>query len=215
MKSVLVIGLGEFGRLLARDLMELGHEVMAVDRNEARVNEILPSVTGAWIGDSTNEAFLRSLGVRNFDVCMVAISEDFQSSLETTALLKELGAACVVSRADRDSQEKFLLRIGADEVINPQKHMANWAATRYTCAHILDYVKLDDTHGIFEVDVPADWVGKTILEIDIRRKFSINILAVKDKGKMNLSILPDTRLKAGTTMLVLGERKALQKCFKM
>ncbi len=215
MKSVLLIGLGEFGQLLARELTELGHEVMAVDKDENRIQDVLPFVTGAQIGDSTNAAFLRSLGVRSFDVCMVTISEDFQSSLETTALLKELGAPCVVARADRDSQEKFLLRIGADEVVNPKKHMAHWAATRYTCAHILDYIKLDNTHGIFEVDVPTDWVGKTILEIDIRRKYSINILAVKDHGKIDLSIQPDTRLHMGQTMLVLGQRKALQKCFKM
>lgn len=215
MKSVLLIGLGEYGILLAEELSALGHQVMGIDKEESRVNAALPFVTMAQIGDCTNEAFLKSLGIPNFDVCMVAISENFQTSLETTAALKELGAVMVVARADRENQEKFLLRNGADEVVNPKRQMAQWAATRYTCAHILDYIKLDDSHGIFEVDVPSEWVGKTVVEIDIRRKYHINILAVKDHGRMDLSIQPDTRLHAKTTMLVLGERKALQKCFRM
>ena len=124
MKSILLIGLNRFGSLLAKQLYDLGHQIMAVDKDEARVNEILPLVTDAQIGDSTNEAFLRSLGVNNYDVCIVAIGGDFQSSLETTSLLKELGGKLVVSRADRDVQTKFLLRNGADEVINPEKQIA-------------------------------------------------------------------------------------------
>ena len=130
MKSILLIGLGRFGRHIAANLSQLGHEVMAVDQVEERVNGVLPFVTNAQIGDSTNEDFLRSLGVRNFDVCIVAIANDFQNSLETTSLLKELGAKMVVSRAARDVQAKFLLRNGADEVIYPEKQMAKWAAIR-------------------------------------------------------------------------------------
>ena len=114
MKSILLIGLNHFGTLLARQLYELGHEIMAVDRNEERVNDILPFVTDAQIGDSTNEAFLRSLGINNYDVCIVTIGEDFQSSLETTSLLKDLGGKLVVSRADREPQARFLLKNGAD-----------------------------------------------------------------------------------------------------
>lgn len=196
-------------------LQDLGHQVLAVDRNESRVNAALPFVTDAQIGDSTNEAFLRSLGINNFDVCIVTIANDFQSSLETTSLLKELGGKLVVARAEREVQAKFLLRNGADEVMNPEKQIAEWAAIRYASNHILDYISLDDNHAIYEVTVPGDWVGKTIGQIDIRKRYGINILAVKDNGKMNLSVTPETMLNENRTMLVLGERRAIQKCFKI
>ena len=215
MKSILLIGINTFGSLIARRLYELGHEVMAVDRDEARINAILPIVTDAQIGDSTNESFLRSLGINNFDVCIVTIGSDFQSSLETTSLLKELGGKLVVSRADREVQAKFLLRNGADEVINPEKQIAEWAAIRYASNHILDYISLDSDHAIYEVSVPKDWTGKSIGQIDIRKRYGINILAVKHDGKMNLSITPEVILSEDLTMLVLGNRKAMQKCFKI
>ena len=215
MKSVLLIGLNHFGVYMAKELRALGHQVMAVDKREDRIDAVLPFVTDAQIGDSTNEAFLRSLGVNNYDVCLVAIGNDFQSSLETASLLKELGAGLVVARADREVQEKFLLRNGADEVINPEKQIAQWAAIRYASNHILDYVKLDEDHAIFEVTVPRDWVGKTVGEIDIRKRYGINIMAVKENGRMNLTVTPDTVLTGSRTMLVLGERRAIQRCFKI
>ena len=213
MKSVLLIGLGRFGKHIAMQLNQLEHQVMAIDHDEERVNEVLPYVTSAQIGDSTNEEFLHALGVRNFDVCIVAIGKDFQSSLETTSLLKELGARLVVSTASRDVHEKFLLRNGADEILYPEKQLARWAAMRYTADHILDYIELDENHFIFEVSVPREWLGKSIGEIDIRKKYNINIMAVKQMGKMNLSVTTDTILTEEKTMLVLGEYKALQKCF--
>ena len=215
MKSILLIGINKFGTILAKRLHDLGHEVLAVDRDEERINTILPLVTDAQIGDSTNEAFLRSLGINNFDICIVTISSDFQSSLETTSLLKELGGKVVVSRADRDVQEKFLLRNGADEVINPERQIAEWAAIRYASNHILDYISLDDDNAIYEVSVPKEWLGKSIGQIDIRKRYGINIMAVKKDGKMNLSITPETVLDDSLTMLVLGERKPMQKCFKI
>ncbi len=156
---------------------------MAVDNNEERINEILPIVTNAQIGDSTNTEFLKSLGIGNFDVCIVTIGGNFQNSLETTSLLKELGAKLVVSRAERDVQAKFLLRNGADEVVYPEKQVAKWASIRYTADHIRDYIEVDDSHAIFEVEVPEEWIGKTVGELDIRRKYSINIMATKENGK--------------------------------
>ena len=215
MKSILLIGVNRLGSLLAEQFHAHGHYVMAVDKDEDRINNILPLVTDAQIGDSTNEAFLRSLGISNFDVCIVTIGGDFQSSLETTSLLKELGGKLVVSRADRDVQTKFLLRNGADEVINPEKQIAEWAAIRYASDHILDYIKLDNDHAIFEVPIPKDWSGKTVGQIDIRKRYGINIMAVKENGKMNLSVTPDTVLKSCKTMLVLGEQKAIKKCFRI
>ena len=124
MKNILLIGLGRFGRHIAIQLNQLGHDIMAIDTNEERVNDILPFVTNAQIGDSTNPDFLKSLGIGNFDICFVTISGSFQNSLETTSLLKELGAKLVISRAERDVQEKFLLRNGADKVIYPEKQVA-------------------------------------------------------------------------------------------
>ena len=215
MKSVLLIGLNNFGVYMAKQLRELGHQVMAVDKREDRIDRVLPFVTDAQIGDSTSEPFLRSLGINNYDVCLVAIGNDFQGSLETASLLKELGAKLVVARADREVQAKFLLRNGADEVINPEKQIAQWAAIRYASNHILDYVKLDEDHAIFEVTVPRDWVGKTIAEIDIRKRYGVNIMAVKENGRMNLTVTPETVLTGSKTMLVLGERRAIQRCFRM
>ena len=215
MKSILLIGLNNFGVYMAKQLRELGHQVMAVDKREDRIDAVLPFVTDAQIGDSTSEPFLRSLGVNNYDVCLVAIGNDFQGSLETASLLKELGAKLVVARADREVQAKFLLRNGADEVINPEKQIAEWAAIRYASNHILDYIKLDEDHAIFEITVPRDWVGKTVGEIDIRKRYGINIMAVKENGHMNLSVTPETVLSGNRTMLVLGEHRAIQRCFRI
>ena len=213
MKSILLIGLGRFGRHIAIKLDELNHQVMAVDNNESRVEAVLPYVRNAQIGDATNEDFIRSLGVRNFDVCIVAIGDNFQSSLEATSLLKELGAKMVVSRAARDVHAKFLLRNGADKVIYPEKQVAKWASIRYTDDHILDYMEVDASHAIFEVEVPKEWIGKTVGELDIRRKYDINILAIKNNGELSMAISPDTFFTGNITLLVIGEHKAIKKCF--
>ncbi len=213
MKSILLIGLGRFGRHIAMHLHQLGHQVMAVDNVEERVEAVLPFATNAQIGDSTNAGFLEPLGVGNYDACIVAIGNDFQSSLETTSLLKELGARLVVSRAARDVQAKFLLRNGADEVVYPEKQLAKWTAIRYSADHILDYIELDEEHAIFEIPVPEGWKDRTIGQIDIRKKYNINIMGIKKNGKLELSVSPDMKLEAGETMLVLGRNRDLQKCF--
>lgn len=215
MKNILLVGAGRFGRHIAIQLSQLEHQIMTVDANEERINDVLPFTTNALIGDSTNAEFLRSLGIGNFDVCIVTISSNFQNSLETTSLLKELGAKCVVSRAERDVQAKFLLRNGADHVIYPEKQMAKWAAIRYTSNHIFDYIEIDQKHAIFEVEVPEGWIGKSVGELDIRRKFGINILGIKHAGKTDVSIMPDTILSSDVSILVLGEYKMLQKCFRI
>ncbi len=215
MKSILLIGLGRFGKHVAQKLYELKHEVMAVDVIEERVNEVLPYVTNAQIGDGTNEEFLSSLGVRNFDVCIVAIGDNFQSSLETTSLLKELGAKMVVSRAARDVHAKFLLRNGADEIVYPEKQLASWTAIRYSSDHIFDYIELTEDYAIFEISVPPEWNGKSIGQLDIRKKQRINIMAVKKNGELNLNITSDTVLSNSETLLVLGRLKDVQKCFRI
>ena len=215
MKSVLLIGLGRFGRGVAEKLNELHHQVLAVDKNEERVNEILPLVTDAQIGDATSETFLRSLGVHNFDVCIVTIGEDFQSSLETTSLLKELGAKKVVSRASREVHRKFLLRNGADDVVYPEGQLAAWTAIRHTTDHVLDYIALDEEYSIYDLQVPPEWCGKTVGEIDIRKKYSLNLLAVRENGHISRAVNSETMLNEGQTILVLGRWNDVRKCFRI
>ena len=210
MKNILIIGLGRFGKHIAMQLNQMGHEIMAVDLNEERVEKVLPFVTNAQIGDSTDAEFLKSLGIGNYDICFVTIGGSF----ETTSLLKELGARLVISRAERDVHEKFLLRNGADKVVYPEKQVAKWASIRYADDHILDYMEVDASHAIFEVEIPYEWIGKTIGKLDIRKKHNINILAVKNEGgEISVAISADTVLNDGSTLLVLGDYKTIQKCF--
>ena len=215
MKTVLLIGLGRFGANMAKELNNLGCQVMAVDISEERVNDALNYITRAQIGDSTKREFLKGLGVKNFDLCVVTISDNFQNSLETTSMLKELDAKFIVSRAANDAQEKFLRLAGADDVVYPESQMARWAAIRYGLDNILDYIELDDNHAIIEVNVPKGWIGKSIGELDVRRKFGINIMGVKQNYVLNVEITPDTVLSENKTLFVVGEYRSLQKCFKL
>ena len=213
MKTILLIGTGHFGKHIAMKLYDLHHQVMAVDISEERINGVLPYVTRALIGDSTDERFLRSLGIHNYDVCIVTIGDDFQNSLETVSLLKELGAKKVIARASRGVQEKFLLRNGADEVIYPEKQLASWIAVRCTSEHILDYIELDEDYSIFELEIPPAWHGKTIMQLNIRQKYGINVLGIRRNGKLDMNILPETVLQKENSVYVLGTQKAIMKCF--
>ncbi len=213
MKSFLIIGAGQFGKSIALELNRLGQQVMVVDKNEELVEELMPYVTDGQIGDCSNKDFLRSLGVGNFDTAIVTIAEDFQSSLETTLNLKELGAKKVISRAFNDVHEKFLLRNGADEVVYPEKQMAKWIAVRYSANNILDYVEIDEGCSMFELKVPSHWVGKTVIDLNVRNKYDINIIALKKNNKINIFVKPDTLLEEDMTMFVVGDIKNLQKSF--
>ena len=215
MKTVLLIGLGRFGQHVAQKLNDLGQQVMAVDSDEERVDAVLPYVTNAQIGDSTSREFLSSLGVDNFDTCIVAIGDNFPSSLETADLLKELGARKVIARASRGVQEKFLLRCGADEVVYPEKQLAAWTAIRCTSDHILDYIELDGDYSIFELSVPEEWQGKTVIQLDLRRKYGINILGLRQSGRLDMSVGPDTVLDGAASILILGQQKEIQKCLRI
>ena len=215
MKNILLIGLGRFGLNAAKKLRELDHEVLAVDENEERVNAAMPYVTEARIGDCTRAEFLKSLDVPRFDLCIVAIGDDFQSSLEITSLLKDFGAKKVVSRACNDVQGKFLLRNGADNIVYPERQLAHWTAIRYASDNLSDYIELGDDSGIFEVTPPAAWTGKTVGDIDIRKRFGVNILAIKKDGKMSLAVNCNSVLEEGIHLLVLGAFKDVRKCFKL
>lgn len=211
MKSVLLIGLGRLGKNIALNLSRMQHEVMAVDISEARVEDVLPYVTGAQIGDSTNADFLESLGVRNFDVCIVAMGSDFRSSLETAYLLRELGAKRVISRAAEDVQEKFLLCNGADEVIFPEKEIAEQAAVKYTFDNMQGYIKLDETTSIFELEVPLNWQGYKPKQVEAARKNSISIIGIRKKKSGKWSFQPDISMEEGDSILVAGQEKNVQK----
>ena len=213
MKNILLIGLGRFGRHCARKLNELGHQVMAVDVREDRVDTVLPYVTDGLIGNSTRADFMKTLGVRNFDVCIVAIGDDFQSSLETTALLKDLGAQHVVARAARDVHARFLARNGADEVIYPERQLAEWTAIRYSSNHILDYTPLSEEYAVYEIEIPANWTGKSLADLDLRRKHQINVFAIKQGSRLIMDVHTDVPRRKNQTLLVIGNNKEVMKCF--
>lgn len=213
MKTILIIGLGQFGSRIAKRMEELGCEVMAVDSDEEIVNEIVPYVTYAQIGDSTNEEFLATLGIDNYDVCIVALGGHFQSSLETTSLLKEYGAKWVVSRATNDVQMKFLLRNGADEVVYPEMQTALRIAAKYASDSILDFIALDENISICELRVPKEWIGKTLTQIDVRKKYKLNVLTVKRADEVFFPS-PDTVFENDDIVYVIAKSKDIQKGFK-
>ncbi|MBE6649419.1 MAG: TrkA family potassium uptake protein [Ruminococcaceae bacterium] len=205
MKSILVIGMGRFGKLLASEFINLGDEVMIVDVNEKKINELAHMFSDAQIADCRNESVLRSFGIENFDMCFVTIADDFQSSLEITSLLKELGAKTVVSLAKSDPQKKFLEKIGADEVIYLERDFAESLAVRYSNDNIFDVIELTDEYSIYEIPILDSWVGKSIKELDVRAKFNLNILAVKQGGKLNPSPKAGYVFKNTDHVVVLGK----------
>lgn len=213
MKQILIIGLGRFGLHIAKKLQEMHIQVLGVDSNEERVKVALPYVTNAEIGDATNQKFLGSLGVANFDVCIVAIGNDFLSSLETTSYLKELGAKKVVARAARDHEENFLLRNGADAVVYPEKSMGNLTAIQWSSENVLDYIQVSKDFAVFEIEMPKDWVGKSIGEIDVRKNFKVNIIAVKNSDQVNVSLDSDYRFSEEESLYIIGKDKDIQRYF--
>ncbi len=190
MKSMLVIGLGQFGRNLAKELAALGNEVLVVDTNEDRVEELAPFVTGAQIGDCQEEAVLASLGINNFDICFVCVAGDFQASLEITSALKEFNANCIISKAERERQAKILSKIGADIVIHPDMDMAERVAVRYSAKNALEYIELSDDYAIIEILTPEQWINRSISELNIRNRYNINVVAYKYGVEKNSNFTP-------------------------
>ena len=214
MKSILIIGLGRFGRHMAQKFYEQGNDVMAVDCVEERVNVVLPYVTNAQIGDATDEMFLSSLGISNYDLCVVTIGDNFQSSLETTALLKDLGANYVLSRASRDVHAKFLLRNGADEVIYTEKETAERLAVKFGSDSIFNYIELNKDFSIYEISVPNGWVGKSILQKNVRSKYNVSILAIKVGDNMYPLPHPDHIFTEDEILMVLGRDEDVERLIK-
>lgn len=214
MKSVLIIGLGRFGQHLCRKMVELKNEVMVIDVKEDNVEAMMPLVTNAQIGDCTNVEVLKSIGISNFDICFVCIGTNFQSSLEITSLLKENGAKFVVSKATRDIQAKFLLRNGADEVIYPDRDIAEKVSVRYSANHVFDYIELNDEYSIFEIPVAEEWVGKTIKEVNFRAKYQVSILGYKKGEATRLLPMADHEFDAKEHLMVVGKIEDVEKLLK-
>lgn len=214
MKSILIIGLGRFGKHMAQKFSEQGNDILAVDTDEDRVNAVLPFVTDAQIGDATNEMFVESLGVANFDLCVVAIGDNFQSSLETTSLLKDMGAKFVLSRASRDVHAKFLLRNGADEVVYTEKETAERLAVKYGNDSVFDYIEINEDYSIYEIGVPDSWVGKSILDKKVRTKYNISILATKRGKEICPLPHPDHVFSETESLMILGRNEDVKRLIK-
>ncbi len=215
MKSVLVIGIGRFGYHLIDQLNKAGDEILAVDASEERIEPVLGMVTSSLLGDSTNESFIRSLGVENFDVCFVAIGDDFQASLETTSLLKECGARYVVARASRSVHEKFLLRNGADAVVFPEKQLAEWSAIRWCSGRVVDYLDYPGDYSIFEIEVPKTWIGKSLVDLGIRNKLHLNVLSIRRNKEIILEFPADFIFEENDTVTIFGADKDIRKSLNL
>ena len=214
MKSILIIGLGKTGRHLAERFVELKNEVMVIDKKEDLVNDVAPLVTASQIGDCSRDMYISSLGIQNFDICICAIAEDFQASLEITALLKDHNAKFLVAVAHSQVHEKFLYRIGADQVLYPEREIAFRIATQYSMDNILDYIKVDGDYSILEIKAPASWIGKTIVQAQVRNKYMINIVAIKVNGKTTLMLDGDYVFNTEDTLFIMGDMKNIQKLAK-
>lgn len=211
MKSVLVIGTGNFGTHLTRRLAALGNEIMIVDKDERPMEDLLPIVAGAKIGDCTDLKVLQSLDVPGFDVCFVCIGGDFQANLEITSQLKDLGAKQVISKANKDLHAKFLKRNGADEVVYPDRDIAEKTAVAYSSDQVFDFIELADGYSIYEIAPEKKWVGKTIQQVGVRSNYRINIVAVKTLNGLEMNPRPDYVFKTEEHLLVIGHRDVIAK----
>ena len=185
MKSFLIIGIGEFGKHLAYKLQEMGNEVCIVDSNKSVVDALSNDFENIYIVDCMNIAALKDFGVPNYHACIVAIGQNFQASLEITSHLKDLGAKYIISKANSDIQAKFLRMAGADEIVYPEKDIAEKIATKCDAQNLLDYLRISSLYSIYEVEVPKSWIDKNLLELNVRKKLNINVIAVLSNNEVN------------------------------
>lgn len=210
MKNVLIIGLGRFGRHMAKKFIEEGNDVLAVEISEERADSAIEIVQNIQIGDATDERFIQSLGVDNFDLCVIAIGDRFQVSLEITVLLKDMGAPYVIARASRDIHKKLLLRNGADYVVYGERELAERLAVKFGADNIFDYIVLDSEYAIYEIAVPRSWYGKSIVELSIRNKYKVSILATKKDGRIYPLPHPDHVFSPDETLMVMGNEESIK-----
>lgn len=206
MKTILIIGLGKFGMHMAQKLIEKGHEVMAIERDETRADNAASLIQQILIGDATEERLMQSVGVSDFDLVVIALSNDFQATLEITVLLKDLGCKYIIARATSDKHKKLLLRNGADHVVYAEREAAERLAVIHGDDNVFNYIELTPEVGIYEVVVPSAWCGKSIQELNIRNAYNVSVLATKDKATDRLLPLPSARyvFEANEHVMVMG-----------
>ena len=215
MKSYIVIGMGLFGMEVARKLCALGCEVLAIDRNTDLVQQVANDVTHAVVADGQDKDVLRALDAGNFDCAIVAIGDDLAASVLTTMNLKELGVPYVVCKARDVTHRRVLEKLGVDRVVIPECEFAGKLARSLSSHNVLDYIELSEEYGILEVPAPRSWVGKTILELNVRAKLGVNIIAVKNDRTTNVSPSANYKIESGDIMVVLGDTKALEAVQKL
>ncbi|MEE0930279.1 MAG: TrkA family potassium uptake protein [Acutalibacteraceae bacterium] len=215
MKSILIIGLGRFGSIMADHLEKQGNSVLGIDIIEKRADDAVSFLRNIQIGDATDEKFIESLGVSNFDVCVIAIGgENFQTVLEITVLLKDYGAKFIVTRANKDVHEKLLLRNGADYVVCADREAAEKLAVKYGTKHVFDYIELTDEYGFYEILTPDNWIGKTISQVEVRTKYNINVIATKSGSQVHPTITPDYLFSRDENIIIMGTEKNVRKLLK-
>ncbi|MBR6950149.1 MAG: TrkA family potassium uptake protein [Oscillospiraceae bacterium] len=211
MKSFLIVGLGSFGHHLCRAMARYKCELMIADKSSENLEDLLPYAVSAKVGDCTNPEVLRSFGIPEFDACFVCVGNNFQESLEITSLLKELGAKKVFSKADEDVQAKFLLRNGADHVIYPELSAAEQIAVSESSDNIFNCVELTSEHKIYEINVLPSWIGRNMIELKIRSKYNLSVLAIRRGSDLMVLPSPDTCFEQGDHLMVLGHIRDIEK----
>ncbi len=210
-KQFIVIGCGRFGSSIAKTLYNMGHDVLAIDHNEEIVQDISDEVTHSVQADATDEAVLKSLGVRNFDVAIVTIGSNIQSSIMVTSIIKELGINHVVAKAQNEIHSKILFKIGADRVVFPERDMGTRVAHNLISSNILDYIELSSDYSIMEITAFDEWIGKTLLQLNIRSRFGLNVMAIKQGAEINISPMANDIIKKDDVLIVVGHNKAFKK----
>lgn len=210
-KQYLVLGLGRFGMSVARTLCELGQEVLAVDAHEELVGAIAPHVTQAVQLDATDEDALRSLDVQSFDAAIVSIGQNTRDSILVCVLLKELGVPWLVAKATDELHAKVLRKIGVDRVVFPERDMGARLARSIVSPNVLELMELSDDHQIIEVRVPAKWVGSSLMGLNVRRRYGVNILAIQRGARFLVSPAPDLLFEQGDILLVMGRKDDIER----
>ncbi|WP_028591020.1 potassium channel family protein [Paenibacillus massiliensis] len=208
-KQYAIIGMGRFGSSVAYALSDMGYDVLAIDANEQRIQEVSEMVTHAVSADSTDEEALRALGIRNFDVVVVAIGEDIQASILTTLILKDMGVPVLLAKAKNELHGKVLQKIGADKVIYPERDMGLRVAHHLTSPNILDYIELSEDYSIFEMQAPRFMIGRNLKELDIRARYGCNVLGIRREKEMNISPHPEDLIQTGDVLIIVGHKNDL------
>ncbi len=210
-KTFAVLGAGKFGSNLARQLYEDGCEVLVVDHNEAHINEIADSVTHALIGDTTDERFLKDIGIRDFDYVIISLASDIRASVITTVLCRELGARYIIAKATDDLHAKLLLKTGADKVIRPEKEAGIRLAKSLVNGNIIDYLELSDTYSVHEIHIPKVWIGSTLAKLSLRKQYDVSVIGIRRADEILVTLDPNEPLRENDVLILIGANSGFDK----